>query len=306
LLNNILLVVMLLIVLLGTLYPLIADALNLGKISVGPPYFNLFFIPFLGLVLILMPLGARLKWKEDSFRKKSGTFAEWTLWCLAGGTGFSYLYEGTFNLKTVVVIGLVLWAVLLTLQDLLQQTRNAETLKKGFSRLSRSYKGMVLAHLGFILTATGVCLSSLYSESKDVRMEVNVPVTMAGMEYIFHGAHLVKGENYVAHAATVTVRRGQRLLADLHTEKRLYNSDRGNRMTEAGIDPGLWADLYVSMGEPIDKDQPQGAWAMRLHYKPFVRWIWSGALLMALGALLASNDRRYRKIQLDTEAHEPA
>jgi len=294
LLNNIILIVIMLIVLLGTLYPLVADALNWGKISVGPPYFNFFFIPLLVLLIFLMPIGSTLKWKEDSLSHRRNYLIGVFLACCVAGTLFSLGYERSFNGKTIAGVSVVLWLWVLTLLDVRYQCRHSDSLWKGMVKLSRSYKGMVIAHIGIGVTATGIFLTSIYTESKDVRMVSGVPVSLGKLDFMFNEIRIVRGPNYIAQVAEVQVSRDQKPIKILHTEKRSYNSNRGNMMTEAGIDAGFFADIYVSMGEPIDKQNPEGAWAMRLHHKPFVRWIWLGALLMALGAAFSMSDRRYR------------
>lgn len=294
LLNNVILIIVMLIVLLGTLYPLVADALNWGKISVGPPYFNYFFIPLMALLIFLMPIGSTLKWKQDSLSPRRHFLVITGVVCLLLAGVFSFAYEGRLNWQTLLSVAVVLWLWVLTLFDIRHHSRHSPSLWQGLVKLSRSYKGMVIAHLGIGVTAAGICLTSIYTESKDVRMESGVPVSLSGIEFVFDEIKLVRGQNYMAQVAEVKVSRDGEWIKTLHTEKRAYNSNRGNMMTEAGIDAGFFADIYVSMGEPIDKQNPEGAWAMRLHHKPFVRWIWLGALLMALGAAFSLSDRRYR------------
>ena len=303
--NNVILTVIMLVVLLGTLYPLIADALKWGKISVGPPYFNFFFVPMMGLLLLVMPVGASLKWKKNELTEQHKRWLVLSPLCLSGGLLFCFAYEGAFNWRAFVLVSLVLWLWLWTLHELYRQCRHAPGLLQGISRLSRSYKGMVLAHLGLGITVAGIGLTSIYTHSKDVRMEPGQAVSLSGMDFVFSGARVGRGENYTSLYAEITVSRDGNEVAWLHSEKRSYNSNRSNMMTEAGIAPGLFADIYVSMGEPIDKLRPEGAWAMRLHYKPFVRWIWLGAIIMALGAGFSVSDRRYRDRPANTDAENP-
>lgn len=294
LLNNVILVVAMLIVLLGTLYPLVADALQWGKVSVGPPYFNFFFIPLMALLLLLMPIGAALKWKEDTLGQRRNRLCGILALCIAAAILFSFAYEGGLNLQTVASITVVVWLWCLTLLDVHHQSRHSNSFWSGVAKLSRSYKGMVIAHIGIGVTAAGICLTSIYTQAKDVRMEAGKPTSLGHLDFMFDEIRLVPGPNYMAQVAEIHVSRDGQHLKTLHTEKRAYNSNRGNMMTEAGIDAGWFADIYVSMGEPIDKMQPEGAWAMRLHYKPFQRWIWLGALLMALGGAVSLSDKRYR------------
>jgi len=304
LLNNIFLIVILLIVLLGTLYPLIADALGWGKISVGPPYFNFFFIPLMAILLLCMPVGAAMKWQQDDFRSKFRLFTGVFLASLTAGVIFSLAYEGALNAGSIACVTIVMWLWILTLMDVRHRAAQMNSTGGSWLKLPRSYQGMVLAHIGMGVCAAGIGLTSLYTQSKDVRMEAEIPIEMAGMTFTFHGARFKQGENYQAHVADISVTRGGDLITTLHSEKRAYHSNRSNMMTEAGIDAGFFSDIYVSMGEAIDKNNPQGAWAMRLHVKPFVRWIWLGALLMAAGAALSLSDRRYRRGDRTENPHE--
>jgi len=293
LVNNLFLVVIMLIVLLGTLYPLLADALQWGKISVGPPYFNLFFIPLMAILLLILPLGVMMKWKKDNIASRKQALIKTFCASVVFSVVFIWFYSRDLDWQGVLGVLVPTWVVLLTAMDMIYQTRHADNFMKGLSKLSRSYKGMVLAHIGMALCAAGVSLSSVYSQSMDLRMEPGQQSTLADYNFVFMGTQAEKGPNYLSSKGEVKIYRGDKLIAHLFPEKRRYNSDRGNAMTEAGIDPGFWRDLYVSMGEPLGETL-NGPWAMRLHYKPFVRWIWLGALFMAAGATLSVLDKRYR------------
>ena len=293
--NNIILVVVMLVVLIGTLYPLVADALKLGKISVGPPYFNFFFVPLMAALLLVLPLGMILKWKNDNLRPMAKVMVGIALSSATLGLLFSFAYAKQFSVQAALVVALALWALSLILFDLRYQCRNAPSLFSGFTKLSRSYKGMLIAHLGFVLSIAGMALTSIYSHALDVRMDIGKKVAMGNLEFVLNEVSLKRGPNYIASVGDVSVYRDNNLLIRLHPEKRSYNSDRGNRMTEAAIDVGWFADIYVSMGESLDKDNINSAWAMRLHHKPFIRWVWLGAIVMAIGALFSIADRRYRK-----------
>ena len=294
LVNNLILFAVMIIVLLGTLYPLISDAMDWGKISVGPPYFNLFFIPLMALLLLLLPVGMLMKWKKDSFTGLSQRLKIGAVLSLVAGVVFSFVYEGAFNWQTALTVVVFTWVWVVTLGDVRYQTRNAGSLFAGLKKLSNSYKGMVVAHLGIAVTAAGVSLTSIYNNSLDVRMEHGQRVELGHYAFVLEGVHQYQGQNYSASRGEVTVYRGDSVISRLQPEKRSYNSDRGNMMTEAAIAPGFFADIYVSMGEALDQHNPNGAWAMRVHHKPFVRWVWLGAILMALGAILSVSDRRYR------------
>ncbi len=289
--NNVLLIVATATILLGTLYPLIADALGWGKISVGPPYFNFFFVPLMALLAMLMGVGALVNWK----RSAAGVLWRWLnkplgLSVLLGGL-LPLAMPGDYSVMAAIAFSIGAWIVLATLTDVRYRMRNRSSLAQGFKQLSLSYKGMILAHIGVAFTLLGASLNTIYSDHQDLRMEPGQSLEQGGYVYIFKGAEKIRGPNYVADRGTVELYQSDKLIDVLEPEKRRYLSG-GNLMTEVGINAGFWRDLYVAMGEPL----ADGAWAIRVHYKPFVRWIWLGSILMALGGLLAILDKRYRAV----------
>jgi len=289
--NNVLLIVATGTILLGTLYPLIADALGWGKISVGPPYFNFFFVPLMSLLAMLMGVGALVNWK----RSRADVLWKWlkkplTISLLLGAL-LPLTMPGDYSFMAAIAFTIGLWIVLATATDIIYRTRNSTGLLQGFNQLSLSYKGMVIAHVGVAFTLLGASLNTIYSDHRDLRMAPGQELEQGGYVYIFKGAEKLRGPNYVADRGTVELYRDGVLFDVLKPEKRRYLSG-GNLMTEVGINAGFWRDLYVAMGEPLDGD----AWAIRVHYKPFVRWIWLGAILMGLGGVLAVLDKRYRAI----------
>lgn len=287
LVNNVLLSVSAATVLLGTLFPLLLEALDMGMVSVGPPYFNLVFVPMALLLFFALGLGVLLNWKSGSLSWLLGQIRWIVLASLLAGLLFNGIYAETFRLSEVLAIALVAWIVLVMLQDL----RNKNRHQRLWSRLRPAYYGMHLAHLGVALSLFGVALSAGYSQQKDVRMAPGDQVSLGAYQFRFDGVERQKGPNYIAERGTVTVFQEGRQLTVLFPEKRLFQV-QGVAMTEAAIDPGLVRDLYVAMGEALDD---QGSWSLRLYVKPFIRWIWFGALLMALGGALAVADRRYRR-----------
>ncbi|MGH1371841.1 MAG: heme lyase CcmF/NrfE family subunit [Cellvibrionaceae bacterium] len=289
--NNVLLIVATATILLGTLYPLIADALGWGKISVGPPYFNFFFVPLMSMLAVLMGVGALVNWKRSS----AAVLWQWLskpigLSVLLGGL-LPLAMPGDYSVMAAIAFALGGWIVLATITDLRYRMRNRSSLLQGVKQLSLSYRGMVLAHVGVAFTLLGASLNTIYSDHEDLRMEPGQSLEQGGYVYIFKGAEKMRGPNYVSDRGTVELYRDGRLIDVLEPEKRRYLSG-GNLMTEVGINAGFWRDIYVAMGEPLG----EGAWAVRLHYKPFVRWIWLGSILMALGGLLAILDKRYRAL----------
>jgi cytochrome c-type biogenesis protein CcmF len=275
-------------ILLGTLYPLAVDALSGAKLSVGPPYFNALFVPLMGLLMAVMAVGMLARWKDTPGKWLLGMLTPVLIGsALLAPLGGLLLDD--FDWPLLTVFALAAWVLLAGLRDLFDKTRH-KGLLAGARGLGRSYWGMQLAHLGIAVCALGVVLSSHGSAERDLRMAPGDRLELAGYQFIFNGAQPLRGPNYTADRGSVQVLRDGRQVALLHPEKRLY-SVQGSMMTEAAIDGGLRRDLYVALGEPLDN----GAWAVRIHVKPFVRWIWLGALLTALGGVLAALDRRYRR-----------
>ena len=301
LLNNILLVSSMAMILIGTLYPLIADVLGIGKISVGPPYFDFFFVPLTLGLMAAMGLAVFSRWKKTDSKLLQQQGAKPLLVSIVAAlilplffieTLFSSSiaqFLASYSVIAAVTLFFSLWVVLMSLQDLRQKlSRNRFPLNiKG---LAASYWGMQCAHIGVAVCAIGVGLSTAYDVQKDVRMVPGDRVAVSGYEFSFDSLDRVQGPNYVASRAQISAYKNDRLVAVLHPEKRNYSA-RNQVMTEAALDPGLTRDLYVSLGEPLKGD----AWAIRLHVKPFVRCIWLGGLMIALGGLLSVLDKRYRR-----------
>jgi len=289
--NNVLLVVAMGSVMLGTLYPLVLDALGLGKISVGPPYFEAVFAPLMAPALFLMGIGPVARWKKASFPD----LAQRLRW--AFGASFAAALLLPFALgrwSALVAFGLLLalWVAASGALQLWERVRNAQSGASAWARLAstpRAWYGMMLAHLGIAVFVVGVTLVKGYESEKDVRMEAGDTVELAGYTFRFDGVREVPGPNYLAARATVSVIRNGAAATTLYPEKRIYTV-QDMPMTEAAIDAGFTRDLYVSLGDQLTP----GTWLVRVQHKPFVDWIWGGCLLMALGGLLAAADRRYR------------
>ncbi|WP_043528280.1 heme lyase CcmF/NrfE family subunit [Litchfieldella xinjiangensis] len=300
LINNILLVIMTVTVLMGTVYPLILDALGLGKISVGPPYFNALFVPLTVILCIFMGLGPSARWKRMSGRDLFRRLALAGVAALVIGIVAPLLYAGEWNLWVSLGVVAALWIVLPMLRDIYDKTRHASSFGAGLRKLSLAYWGMLLGHLGVAVTIIGVAVVSNYSIERNVRMTPGQSVEVAGYNFTMTDLRSRRGPNYVADTATIEVQRGDGARQfEMYPEKRLYIA-RGMPMTQVALRPGLFRDLYVAMGE----DLGDGAWAMRVQYKPFVRWLWLGALLMAGGGMLAVFDRRYRQKRRQAAAEE--
>ena len=288
--NNLLLVVAAASVLLGTLYPLFLDALGLGKISVGPPYFDAIMVPLMVPALFLMGIGPLARWKKADLPELA-TRLRWAFGVsLATGLLLPFVL-GTWTPLISLGILLAVWIVATTAVGLFGRlTHSSEDgLISRLGGVPRAYWGMVLAHCGVAVFVVGVTCVIGYELEKDLRMRVGETATVGGYAFHFDDIQDVRGPNYVAARGTFRVTKDGREVTELFPEKRRYTA-QGAQMTEAAIDPGFLRDLYVSLGEPLG----DGAWTVRLYYKPFVDWIWGGCVLMALGGVLAITDRRYR------------
>lgn len=285
---NIILVVSAITVLLGTVYPLIIDAAGLGKISVGAPYFNAVFVPMMSLLFVLMGIGPLIRWKKAKQGELRKHISKPSVLSIVLGVTLPTVYDGQFNLMASFGLTLAFWVALVVLQELLNQTR-APNGSFSLARLNLSQWGMTVAHLGIAVTITGITIVSSYEKEISVKMYAGSSVEMSGYTINFNGIKNVKGPNYSAQQGQIEVYQDDEFVALLTPERRTYLVQTMG-MTEAGIDGGLFRDVYVALGDPL----PDGAWAVRVHYKPFVRWIWLGAILMGLGGFLAMLDKRYR------------
>jgi cytochrome c-type biogenesis protein CcmF len=294
LVNNVLLAVACGSVLLGTLYPLLIDALGMGKLSVGPPYFNSVFVPIMLPLVFLVGLGPLARWKHADARDMAQRLRLAAVIAVAAGVGLPFLVG---EWSPLVALGLLL-AVWIFASSAFQIR---ERLRSGWP--PRAFWGMHLAHIGVAVFVLGVTMVKGYEVEKDVRMAVGDTVEMGGYTFRLDGVRQVEGPNYTAMRGDVALLKDNAVLRHLHPEKRNYFSSQ-MPMTETAIDTGLTRDLYVSLGEALDA---QGrAWSVRVYYKPFVTWIWGGCLLMALGGGVAAADRRYRLKQRSTVAVQGA
>ncbi|WP_415883450.1 heme lyase CcmF/NrfE family subunit [Neptuniibacter sp. QD37_6] len=288
--NNILLVVVAMMVLLGTLYPLLIDALGMGKISVGPPYFNALFIPLMAVMVGFMGFGILSRWRSTKSTYLTAQLVIPFVLSIVCAAVFPMLYGDGFDWYVFLGMALVFWITFVSIKDIWNKVSHRKAPFKALTTLSRSYYAMVLAHIGVAVTIVGMTLVSIYNEERDLRMVPGDKLSFKQYEFIFDGTRDVVGPNYVSDKARLRVLKDGEAYGELFPEKRMYNAS-GTVMTEAAIDPGLTRDLYVALGEPLEG----GAWAVRVQHKPFVRWLWLGGLLMTVGGLLAAMDKRYRK-----------
>jgi len=275
-------------VLLGTLFPLAMDALGYGKYSVGPPYFNAVFVPLMALLTPFMGIGPISRWKQDQPKRWLAELAAPGVMVLVLALLLPWL-GADFNLWIALAVLLAGWLVAGLVRDGQNRIRTAVGWRNKWRRISPSLWGMWLAHIGFAAALVGATVVSQLNVEEDVRMALGESRTVAGYRFEFTGLDRIEAANYSADQGEFRVWSGGRLVNVLYPQKRRYYAG-GQLMTEAAIDAGPFRDLFVAMGEPVD----DGAWAIRLQVKPMIRWIWAGALLMGLGALLTVFDRRYR------------
>ena len=289
--NNVLLLAAAGSVLLGTLYPLALDALGLGKVSVGPPYFETVFLPLMAPALFLMGVGPIARWKRAELPELAARL-RWALAVSVAAALVVPLAMGRFSALAGFGIWLAAWIIASAATSLVDRVKHAGGGTGIVNRLRgtpRSYYGMLLAHVGVAVFVIGVTLVKSYEAEKDARMAPGDTVELGGYTFRFDGVKDAKGPNYIAARATLLVTKDSRAVATLHPERRVYRVQE-SPMTEAAIDYGAFRHLYVALSESVGPD----AWLVRVHYKPFVAWIWIGCVLMALGGLLAVADRRYR------------
>ncbi|MCG6859811.1 MAG: heme lyase CcmF/NrfE family subunit [Chromatiaceae bacterium] len=292
--NNLLLTAFATLVLFGTLAPLIYEALGWGKISVGFPWFNKMFLAICPFLALFMGVGQLVRWKRD----ETGRLVKelWIPFLLSAGVVIATILVPDLvaggSLLVPLGLGLAAWVLLSHLAGLRERLRH----RRGFQAMAadmgsggRSYYGMLLAHLGIAMFIVGATMVSNFGIEKDVRMSPGDIQEAGGYRFQFEGVETVPGPNYRAAQGRFVVFQGEEPIAVLEPEKRTYFAS-AKPMTEAAIDWGFARDLYVSLGEPVGGDD----WALRIYYKPFVRWIWLGGVLMALGGILAVTDRRYR------------
>ena len=281
--NNLLLTAACAMVLLGTLYPLLADTLELGKISVGPPYFALLFTLLMAPLVALLPFGPLTRWQREQASKPLAMLLPWLGLAIGAGVA-AYFTAPQGAWKVAAGVAASTWVVFGTARFLWSRFR-----LQG-SRFTSEMLGMMLAHAGIAVFLVGALLVEGLNGQREVALKPGQSVELGRDAFRFEGVERLQGPNFIADRGTVQLLRDDAPVATLHPEKRTYVSG-GQVMTEAAIEPGLLGDRYVALGESLGG----GAWAVRVHSKPFVRWIWLGAVLMALGGFVTATDRRFRR-----------
>ena len=290
--NNIILVVSAASVFLGTMFPMVYQGLTGDLISIGPPYFNAIFIPLMALLTVLLAIGPYCRWKRTSVAFLVEQMGKVALASLALGVVVPLIVTFEFSLVATIAVALASWIVLAMLQDIRNKTTNKASRLKGLRSLSFSYYGMQTAHLGMAVMLIGVALTSAFSSERSVLLAPGQDVGLGNYVFRFEGAAAINGPNYVGEEASFTVIKGAEKITTLHPQRRVYLAT-GTPSTEMAIDAGLFRDLFITLGEQKEGD----SWSMTIYVKPFVRWIWLGAIFMTLGGILAAADKRYRRLR---------
>ncbi|GGY98040.1 MULTISPECIES: heme lyase CcmF/NrfE family subunit [Shewanella] len=294
---NVLLTVAAGTVLLGTLYPLLIDALHMGKISVGPPYFNAVFVPLALALFAFMGIGPNIRWKKAKPGELQRQLLLPAAVALLFGVAMPFVIDGKFNAWVMFGLGLALWVLLSTLRAAYNIAKPTNDAELSLARIGRSQLGMLIAHFGIAVSVVGATMVSNYSQEKSVRMGPGISQELAGYTFHYLETKDVVGPNYTAKQGQVRVTKDGKEVAFLKPDRRIYNV-RTMDMTEAGIDWGFFRDLYITMGDPVSSSE----FAVRLNYKPFVRWLWFGGVFMMIGGLFAASDKRYRAKQKVADA----
>ncbi len=288
--NNVLLIAALVVVLIGTLLPLVHKQLGLGSVSIGAPFFNTLFAWLMVPFAFLLGIGPLIRWKRDNLSKLIKPMLISGVIALLFGALIVQLTTEHFSSMAFMGWVMALWIVCLHAVELYERATHRHTFLAGIGKLQRSHWSMMLGHLGLAVTIIGIAMVQNYSIERDVRLAPGEHFKLQEYEFFFKGLRDKDGPNYDGYIADFEITKNGKYLNTLHAEKRFYRTAR-SMMTEAAIDRGLTRDLYIAMGERLDDNN---AWAVRIYYKPFVRWIWAGDLLMALGGALAISDKRYR------------
>lgn len=286
--NNVILSVALFTVLLGTLYPLLIDVLNLGSISVGAPYFNRVFMPLMVPLLFVMAMGPHFYWRAMPPELLLMRLRYVFLISLGVGIGLPWIMTGNFSVAIFLGLFLALWIIIATIYDLLKRIRQRNgTWGQRVISISRSQYGMVCAHIGVAICVIGITFSTQLNTQRDVVLSIGDNVTLAPYTFHFVSSEEILGSNFQGIDAQFEVSKGEKKIGSMVAEKRYYNIAQ-DVISQPAIKANLWRDIYVAIGNEL----PNGAWSIRLYYKPFVRWIWLGAILIAIGGLLAATARR--------------
>jgi cytochrome c-type biogenesis protein CcmF len=297
LLNNVFLVVTMLTVLMGTVYPLVIEGLDLGKLSVGAPYFNSVFVPLMIPMLLLMGIGIHLKWQSDSWKKVYTRLNKIFLFSYLFSLAILYFTTKQINYSALLGLSLAFWVILSTLSSLLKRATD-----RGIAGIGQAYGGMVLAHCGVAITVIGIAVSTAYGVQDDVSMAPGKLIKLQDYSIKFVNQKSINGPNYKGTQAKFEISYRNKVKF-IYPEKRVYTVGQ-MAMTESAIDVTPFRDIYIALGEPLN----DGAWSVRVYFKPFIRWIWGGGFMILAGGVFALTDRRYfqrRKIEISAGKEIP-
>jgi cytochrome c-type biogenesis protein CcmF len=290
--NNVLLVVSAASIFLGTLLPMVYQAITDDLIYIGPPYFNAIFVPLMIILVVFLGFGPLTRWKRTSTDYLIGQVIKVLLVSLFIGIALPLVVLMGFSLAATVCVSLASWIVLTIAKDVSNKLVNKSSVMAGLSSLPLSYLGMLLAHSGIAVMLIGVGLTTFFSSERSVLLGPNESVELGSYSFRLNGHEEIRGPNYIADRASISVMKDGLDLGNLFPERRIYLAT-GTPSTEMAIDAGFIRDLFVTLGEEKDG----GIWSMTIYVKPFVRWIWLGAILMALGGAIAAGDKRYRLLR---------
>ena len=303
LVNNVILVVAAASIFLGTLFPMVYQAISGDLISIGPPYFNAIFVPLMIILVLFLGIGPMSRWKRTSVTYLIQQLSKVAIAGILVGVLLPLIVLLEFSLAATLAVALGAWIVLSIVKDISNKIANKETKWQGLRSLSVSYCGMQVAHFGIAVMFVGIGLTSYFSSEKSVLLQSGQSVELEAYRFTFNGSAPVTGPNYIGDEAQITVRKNGEDIQVLHPQRRVYLAS-GTPSTEMAIDAGFLRDLFVTLGE----EKEAGAWSMTIYVKPFVRWVWLGAIFMALGGMLAAGDKRYRRLRQRrvTPLNEPA
>ena len=289
LINNILLIAALIVVLLGTLLPLVHKEIGLGSISIGEPFFNRMFTILIVPFALFLGVGSLFRWKRQQLNDLKKPLTLILILSVLSTVLFLFIFAPFLTWLAVLGTFLGFWIIVAVAYEIYLRSTHRHTFSKGGMKLGNSHWAMSFGHLGLAVMIIGITMTQNFSIEKDIKLAVGDHITFEHYDFHFDQVKGLKAQNYTATVGVFTVKKDGDFVAVMQAEKRLYTVQR-MPMTEAAIDEGFTRDLYIAMGEVL----PDGAWAVRIYYKPFIRWIWLGPLLMAFGGLLMICDRRYR------------
>ncbi|MEZ9998072.1 heme lyase CcmF/NrfE family subunit [Vibrio lentus] len=288
--NNILLIAALVVVLVGTLLPLVHKQLGLGSVSIGAPFFDMLFFWLMIPFSFLLGIGPLIRWKRDNLSKLIKPMLVSGIFSLGLSALMVTLLADRFSGTAFTGWVMAFWIFFMHGFELHERATHRHTFMKGLTKLPRSHWAMICGHIGLAVTVIGIAMVQNYSIERDVRLAPGESYQLEEYDFLFTGVRDKDGPNYDGYIADFEITKEGKYINTLHAEKRFYTTAK-SMMTEAAIDRGVTRDLYIAMGERLDDNK---SWAVRIYYKPFVRWIWAGSLIMSIGGVIAISDRRYR------------